>query len=91
MGPDKRADISLLEVKSSAYLEKLLRDNGFTIASEGTAGVPAAFVAECGRGSPELVGHALFKWWLETAPEKAPGWRGAGLPVPLPVNELLLD
>jgi len=30
------AEVSLLEVKSSAYLKKLLKDNGFTITSEAT-------------------------------------------------------
>ena len=48
------SEVSLLEVKSSAYLKDLLKNNGFTITSEGTAGVPTAFIAEFGTGEPRL-------------------------------------
>ncbi len=40
------SEVGLVEVKSSVYLKDLLRNNGFTITSEGTAGVPTAFIAE---------------------------------------------
>ena len=39
------SEVSLLEVKSSAYLKDLLKKNGFTITSEKTAGVPTSFIA----------------------------------------------
>lgn len=48
------SEVSLLEIKSSAYLKDLLKKSGFTITSEGTAGVPTAFVAEYGKGEPKL-------------------------------------
>jgi aminobenzoyl-glutamate utilization protein B len=48
------SEVSLLETKSSAYLKDLLKDNGFSITSEGTAGVPTAFIAEYGSGEPKL-------------------------------------
>lgn len=48
----KHSELSLVEFKSSAYLMKMLEDNGFTITSKGTAGVPTAFVAEYGEGKP---------------------------------------
>ena len=32
------SELSLLEAKSSVYLKDLLKNNGFTITSEGTAG-----------------------------------------------------
>ena len=48
------AEISLREVKSAALMMDVLRKNGFTITSEGTGGVPTAFVAEFGSGKPVL-------------------------------------
>ena len=48
------SEVSLLEIKSSAYLKDLLKNNGFTITSEETAGVPTAFIAEYGTGEPKL-------------------------------------
>jgi len=48
------SELSLLEVKSSEYLKDVLKKNGFTITSEGTANVPTAFVAEFGFGMPVL-------------------------------------
>lgn len=48
----KHSELSLVEMKSSAYLMKVLEDNGFTIKSKGTASVPTAFVAEYGSGKP---------------------------------------
>jgi aminobenzoyl-glutamate utilization protein B len=48
------SEVSLLEIKSSAYLKNLLKKNGFTITSDKAAGVPTSFVAEYGKGEPEL-------------------------------------
>lgn len=48
------SELSLLEVKSSEYLKDLLKKNGFKITSEGTAGVPTAFIAEFGSDKPVL-------------------------------------
>jgi aminobenzoyl-glutamate utilization protein B len=48
------SEVSLLEIESSAYLKDLLKSSGFAITSEGTAGVPTAFVAEYGTGGPKL-------------------------------------
>ena len=48
------SEVSLLEVKSSAYLKDMLKNNGFIITSEGSAGVPTAFIAEYGTGEPRL-------------------------------------
>ena len=42
------SEVSLLEIKSSAYLKDLLKKNGFTITSDKAAGVPTSFVAEYG-------------------------------------------
>ena len=43
------SELSLVEVKSLAYLKEVLQENGFTITSDGTANVPTAFVAEYSR------------------------------------------
>ena len=48
------SEVSLLEIKSSAYLKDLLKNNGFTITSDKAAGVPTSFVAEYGKGEPKL-------------------------------------
>ncbi|MEM6673416.1 MAG: amidohydrolase [Planctomycetota bacterium] len=48
------AEISLLEVESSAYLKGMLAESGFEITTEGAGGVPTAFVAEYGAGEPVL-------------------------------------
>ncbi|TVQ06523.1 MAG: amidohydrolase [Leptolyngbya sp. DLM2.Bin27] len=48
------AELSLLEVQSSTLIMRVLEDSGFTITSRGTAGVPTAFMAECGEGEPKL-------------------------------------
>jgi aminobenzoyl-glutamate utilization protein B len=52
------SEVSLLELKSSAYLKDLLKKNGFAITSEKTASVPTAFVAEYGKGEP-IIGILL--------------------------------
>ena len=44
-------ELGFLEVNSSAALQKHLLDNGFTI-EKGAAGIPTAFVATYGSGSP---------------------------------------
>jgi len=44
------AEISLEEVQSAAVHMRELEAAGFTIVSQGTAGVPTAFVAEWGQG-----------------------------------------
>jgi aminobenzoyl-glutamate utilization protein B len=48
------SEVSLLETKSSDYLLGELKSSGFKIISEGTSGVPTAFVAEYGSGQPVL-------------------------------------
>jgi aminobenzoyl-glutamate utilization protein B len=48
------AELSLLEVQSSTLMIQVLEENGFTITSRGTAGVPTAFMAEYGRGKPVI-------------------------------------
>ena len=48
------SEVSLLELKSSDYLKGVLKENGFKITSEGTAGAPTAFIAEYGTGKPIL-------------------------------------
>jgi aminobenzoyl-glutamate utilization protein B len=46
------AEVGLTEHRSSAYLKDRLRQQGFAITTEGCAGMPTAFVAECGTGAP---------------------------------------
>jgi aminobenzoyl-glutamate utilization protein B len=46
------AELSLQEVKSMQLIMEILREQGFTITSKGTAGVPTAFIAEYGSGTP---------------------------------------
>jgi aminobenzoyl-glutamate utilization protein B len=74
------SEVSLLEVKSSAYLKDLLKKNGFTITSDKAADVPTSFVAEYGKGEPILgilLGYdALPDLGNETVPEKKPGKDG---------------
>lgn len=47
------AEMGYKEVQSSALLQKTLSDAGFTI-KKGVAGIPTAFVAEFGSGSPVI-------------------------------------
>lgn len=47
------AELGYLETESTALLQKTLNDAGFTITS-GVAGIPTAFVAEYGSGSPVI-------------------------------------
>lgn len=48
------AELSLQEVQSARLIRRCLREEGFTITSTGTAGVPTAFIAEWGTGRPIL-------------------------------------
>ncbi|MFL5693651.1 MAG: amidohydrolase [Ktedonobacteraceae bacterium] len=48
------AELSLQEVKSAQLIMDILQEQGFTITSKGTAGVPTAFIAEYGSGTPVL-------------------------------------
>jgi len=50
----KLAEVSQQEVKSADFLATLLKEQGFKIISTGTAGIPTAFVAEWGSGTPKL-------------------------------------
>ncbi len=47
------AEMGYQETKSSALLQKTLQDEGFNIRT-GVAGIPTAFVAEYGSGSPVI-------------------------------------
>jgi len=47
------AEVGYKEVKSTALLQKTLRDNGFTVKA-GVAEIPTAFVASYGSGSPVI-------------------------------------
>jgi len=47
------AEVGYKEIKSSSLLKKTLLDHGFTIDS-GVAGIPTAFVATYGSGSPVI-------------------------------------
>jgi len=68
------AEVGYKEVKSSALLQKTLTDNGFTMKT-GVAGIPTAFVASYGSGSP-VIGilaefDALPGLAQQAVPEKA--------------------
>ena len=47
------AEVGYKELKSSALLQSTLKDNGFTVEA-GIAGMPTAFVATYGSGSPVI-------------------------------------
>ena len=47
------AELGYKETKSSALLQTTLKDNGFTVEA-GVAGMPTAFVATYGSGSPVI-------------------------------------
>ena len=69
------AEVGYKEVKSSALLQHTLIDNGFTV-KPGVAGIPTAFVASYGSGSP-VIGilaefDALPGLAQQAVPEKAP-------------------
>jgi aminobenzoyl-glutamate utilization protein B len=48
------AELSLQEIRSAQLIMDILQEQGFTITSKGTAGVPTAFIAEFGSGTPIL-------------------------------------
>ncbi|WP_199098581.1 amidohydrolase [Dyella sp. ASV21] len=48
------SELPMKESQSSATLLNLLEQNGFTITSRAAAGIPTAFVAEYGSGSPKV-------------------------------------
>lgn len=48
------AELSLREVKSAQLIMDILQEEGFVIKSKGTAGIPTAFIAEYGAGSPVI-------------------------------------
>src|SRR5436309_12127756 len=52
------AEPSLLEIKSAQLIIQILQEQGFSITSKGTAGVPTAFIAEYGFGSP-IIGYLV--------------------------------
>jgi aminobenzoyl-glutamate utilization protein B len=75
------AEVGYKEVKSSALLQQTLKDNGFTVES-GVAGIPTAFVATYGSGSP-VIGilaefDALPGLSQTNAPEKTSAGKEAG-------------
>ncbi len=47
------AEVGYKETRSSALLQQLLKDHGFTVEA-GVAGIPTAFVATFGSGSPVI-------------------------------------
>jgi aminobenzoyl-glutamate utilization protein B len=47
------AELGYKEVQSSTLLQKMLRENGFSVEA-GVAGIPTAFVASYGSGSPVI-------------------------------------
>ncbi len=75
------AEMGYKEEKSSALLQKTLEDAGFTI-TKGVAGIPTAFVAEFGSGSPVIgiLGEydALPGLSQKAVPEKEPAGGLAG-------------
>ncbi len=48
------AELSLQEIKSAQLIINILQEQGFTLTSKGTAGVPTAFIAEYGYGTLTL-------------------------------------
>lgn len=75
------AEMGYQEEKSSALLQKTLSDEGFTI-KKGVAGIPTAFIAEYGSGSP-IIGimgeyDALPGLSQEAVAEKKSAGKAAG-------------
>lgn len=75
------AEMGYQEEKSSALLQKTLSDEGFTIKT-GVAGIPTAFIAEYGSGSPiiAIMGEydALPGLSQEAVAEKKSAGKAAG-------------
>lgn len=75
------AEMGYQEEKSTALLQKILSDAGFTIET-GVAGIPTAFIAEYGSGSP-IIGimgeyDALPGLSQQAVPEKKSAGKAAG-------------
>ncbi len=75
------AEMGYLEEKSAALLQKTLSEQGFSI-KKGVAGIPTAFIAEFGSGSPVLaiLGEydALPGLSQQAVPEKSDAGKAAG-------------
>jgi aminobenzoyl-glutamate utilization protein B len=75
------AEMGYQEEKSSALLQKTLKDEGFSIKT-GVAGMPTAFIAEFGSGSPiiAILGEydALPGLSQQAVPEKKSAGKEAG-------------
>jgi aminobenzoyl-glutamate utilization protein B len=75
------AEVGYKEVKSTALLQQTLKDNGFTVEA-GVAGIPTAFVATYGSGSPVIAILAEFDALpglsQTNAPEKTSAGKDAG-------------
>ncbi len=75
------AEMGYQEEKSSALLQKTLSDEGFTI-KKGVAGIPTAFIAEYGSGTPviAIMGEydALPGLSQQAVPEKKSAGKAAG-------------
>ncbi len=75
------AEMGYLEEKSSALLQKTMSDEGFSI-KKGVAGIPTAFIAEYGSGSPiiAILGEydALPGLSQKAVPEKSSAGEAAG-------------
>ncbi|WP_310381337.1 amidohydrolase [Flavobacterium sp.] len=69
------AELGYKEVKSTALLQKTLKDNGFSLET-GVAGMPTAFIATYGSGSPVIAilaeYDALPGLSQQAVPEKKP-------------------
>ncbi|HKJ92721.1 MAG TPA: amidohydrolase, partial [Longimicrobiales bacterium] len=72
------AELGYQETKSTALLQKQLRDAGFRVQA-GVAGLPTSFVAEWGSGKPVVAFMAEF--------DALPGLSQAAVPVRQPVAE----
>lgn len=53
------AELGYLEVKSTALLQKTLKEQGFRVET-GVAGIPTSFIAEAGSGKPVIAVLAEF-------------------------------
>ena len=65
------AELGYKEMKSSALLQRTLQDNGFTVEA-GVAGMPTAFVATYGSGSPVIAILAEYDALPGLAQDKSP-------------------
>ncbi len=65
------AELGYKEMKSSALLQTTLKDNGFTVEA-GVAGMPTAFVATYGSGSPVIAILAEYDALPGLAQDRSP-------------------